>query len=527
METLSFLTLPKELIDAVLRYLSPGHLAAFSQTCHDGLQHSRNDLLWHEIIKHNLPGLVLTKPDPFPSYRELYVAYHNLWFIPRQKLWFCDRSLTGQVVLARYSSEHGTIEGCRLLATRGESICESWLADPNVVIHSFHPNVNLFAEKPDIYLSAPIPSPAGASEIGAGYAHVAPPPLIPQPFTNELAMFTEAWSSGLRSNLMLAQALPYPDSSDSQPDADPHAPVWPPLTIPAKYRVKSARLGQSEVALFTGDRPQSWQQVCQTVFRTRQWMSSADGTPSIVPPSFPRSSHDDSSDTQRRSRGLRAGLLQATLTELHITDGVSTYSTLDPTLYTPTMDKPWRGIWVGDYSGHGCEFLLIHQPDDNDNDSETSLTNPVRDVSSLDRTHNPLDASSWDSGTYRGRLEAIKLTGDPHVPRGEPTFIVDDLGPRGQLGVATEPPFSGARMVRSKGHIASLGFNDGLLRPHNEEASSLNLCSAIGFVVNHCIDAYVESRLIMISHSRLAQHWIAFGHISYFERIDIDNLLYS
>lgn len=29
----------------------------------------------------------------------------------------------------------------------------------------------------------------------------------------------------------------------------------------------------------------------------------------------------------------------------------------------------------------------------------------------------------------------------------------------------------------------------------------------------------------MISHDRLAQYWVDFGHISYFERVDIDRFL--
>lgn len=62
---------------------------------------------------------------------------------------------------------------------------------------------------------------------------------------------------------------------------------------------------------------------------------------------------------------------------------------------------------------------------------------------------------------YRGRLEAIKLTGDPNVPRGEYTFLADDLGEEGFVGIAQGPPFQGARIVRSQGHIANIGFTSG------------------------------------------------------------------
>jgi hypothetical protein len=38
-------------------------------------------------------------------------------------------------------------------------------------------------------------------------------------------------------------------------------------------------------------------------------------------------------------------------------------------------------------------------------------------------------------------------------------------------------------------------------------------------------DDYSPSQLIMISHNRLAQYWEGFGHISHFERVDIDALV--
>lgn len=39
------------------------------------------------------------------------------------------------------------------------------------------------------------------------------------------------------------------------------------------------------------------------------------------------------------------------------------------------------------------------------------------------------------------------------------------------------------------------------------------------------IDKYIKSQLIMISHNRLAQYWVGFGHISFYERVDIDQFL--
>jgi hypothetical protein len=38
-------------------------------------------------------------------------------------------------------------------------------------------------------------------------------------------------------------------------------------------------------------------------------------------------------------------------------------------------------------------------------------------------------------------------------------------------------------------------------------------------------DAYVESQLILMSNNRLAQFWIGFQHITFYERVDIDRFL--
>jgi hypothetical protein len=138
---------------------------------------------------------------------------------------------------------------------------------------------------------------------------------------------------------------------------------------------------------------------------------------------------------------------------------IATYATLDPYLYTPTPNKPFRGIWVGDYGGHGCEFLWINQPDDDD-----LLDAPIPD-DNIERLENESDedyaARKRDAGIYRGSLQAVKLTGDPNVPRGEVTFVADDLGDAGFLRVAREAPFEGVRVVRSRGHVAHNGFVEG------------------------------------------------------------------
>ena len=71
------------------------------------------------------------------------------------------------------------------------------------------------------------------------------------------------------------------------------------------------------------------------------------------------------------------------------------------------------------------------------------------------------DAFRGDEGIFKGSIEAIKLTGDPFVPRGEHTFVADDIGAAGFIRVAQEAPFQGARVVKCRGHVAERGFREG------------------------------------------------------------------
>jgi hypothetical protein len=192
---------------------------------------------------------------------------------------------------------------------------------------------------------------------------------------------------------------------------------------------------------------------------------------------------------------------------VHLGEEVYTYATLDPKLYTPTEDKPWRGIWVGDYSGHGCEFLLMNQPDDKEPVDESSV------IQGEDETTVDFEKRKKEERRHRGSLEAIKLTGDPNVPRGEYTFIADDISQAGYIRTADEAQFRGARIVKSRGHIAARMFRNGEFYVYSGLAGLMR------------IDKYIESQLIMISHDRLAQYWVGFGHISFYERVNIDKFL--
>ncbi|KAJ5103242.1 hypothetical protein N7532_003771 [Penicillium argentinense] len=209
--------------------------------------------------------------------------------------------------------------------------------------------------------------------------------------------------------------------------------LWPPALIPSNNRVARS------VDDMNVSEPSHWSEASQEAFRIRRWTNFH-----VVHP------------------GNNSAMV--------------TYSTLDPSVYTPTRTKPYQGIWVGDYSAHGCEFLLITQGD------------PLTDEE-VDNTSGVIQ---------RGSLDAIKLTGDPNVPRGEITFQSPDIGPNGLIRVETEEPFAGCRIVHSRGHVAGRGFRD---------------------------DTFIASQLILVSTEYIAHYWQEMGHISYYRRVDIDDLL--
>jgi hypothetical protein len=108
----------------------------------------------------------------------------------------------------------------------------------------------------------------------------------------------------------------------------------------------------------------------------------------------------------------------------HSSGESETFAAVEEKRYTPDAKHPWRGVWVGDYSAHGCEVVLFHQPE-----------------------------------RMEGRvLSGIKLSGDINVPRGECTFHVPDL--LDEVRIAHEREWPGARVVRGFGQIADVQHRD-------------------------------------------------------------------
>lgn len=403
-------------------------MSSLSSTCYTFREHVDDDRIWARFVNENLLS-PLASPSPFDSFRSLYISHHPLWFVVRNRIWFSDAKNTGRLILARYDNRRGCIEGYRLVASHSFRSMVPWSKDPNVLISSFDPMVSLWLDDPVVQLEKFVPTVARPS---LGWRRSE----IPMPMALE--------HQRVFSSFILCKRAPVPastdlegrvgdgnDNGDNDSDDDGRVTtLWPPELIPSDERVDAAYY---ETPTYKGveEKPDRLDDICEAGFRIRRWVQFG---------------------SQMASHGVGA-----------VVDGMSTYATLNPELYTPTEKKPYQGIWIGDYSGHGPEFLLVLQRDASPASSRPQAAEPVDTAQSNDSTMTipPTAPGEANPAELGGPLEAIKLTGDPNVPRGEITFMADDIGPRGLVRIADEEIFRGARVVRSKGHIAETNFQNG------------------------------------------------------------------
>ena len=301
------LDLPPEILDQILSNLPFNTLTTVSRVCKFLRDQADRDILWQPICADlGLPARG-HGPAPFRRWKDFWAAHYPYWFIPKHKIWFSDKEShssphRGLLILARYDYRTGGIEGYRLLAEKKQDPpIIPWPYDTDAIVTTFHPTVRLYLDNPDIKLSS------GAYEsgtrLGKETALRRPNPTHPY---------------GIYSRIF--QAIAIPPASQA-----PSTQLWPPRILPAHARVRSSSIGN-----FKDDRhlPRRADQVCEYAFRIRRWMTFSQ-----------RSAH----------------------TAFRIGEDVATWATLPEDCYMPTAEKPWQGIWVGDYEGHGCEFVVIVQ----------------------------------------------------------------------------------------------------------------------------------------------------------------------
>ncbi|PQE17997.1 f-box domain-containing protein [Rutstroemia sp. NJR-2017a BVV2] len=444
------LHLPSELINDILFRLSPYDLVRVSKTCKVLYKYARADLFWQSFVQKNVPAKRLKTPSKCASFYDLYKAHDPHWFIPKYKIWFADVFTTGRFYVAKYDHESGSITLHRMVAERPQAKFESWGEIEESIIHSFEPKVRLHSGPPALHLDIDVYSRDRSWDEGE----------ITRRIRNEVAskrLPDQPHNNSTFTNFMLA----VPSSLEADPS------LWPPPKVPARQRVITP--GSQERGLIVA-RPQQRSEISDQTFRLRTWIQMG--------------------------------------TNNRMGQELSTLSTLDPSLYMPTEEQPYKGIFLGDYSGHGCEWLLVHQQDDPEPFDESKI------VRKKDETVDEWEARKKNERVYRGSISGIKLTGDPNIPRGEISWHADDIGVKGFKRFATHK-WPGARIVTSQGHIANQLFRDGMYLTTDLILTLLTLY----------VDKYIESELIMISHDVLAQHWIPFGHISYFKRVNIDDYI--
>ncbi|KAL2193882.1 hypothetical protein P885DRAFT_44399 [Corynascus similis CBS 632.67] len=518
-DTCPLVALPPELLNSILMYLAPEDLCRVSETCRVLYAHATDDRLWRVHVNDNVPGQEVASPYPLASFRELYAALDPHWFVTKYKFWFADTGLPGRMIVARYDQRRGCIEGYQLLAHNQNSSFHTWHAHGDTIISGFNPKVKLHLDNPVLRLPARAPDHESESEgivvlhpnrrdtdTGDGNASSTSSnntlngniqPTRANKFQSGLLMHTN--TSNLQNSFIYARQLSPNDVAERASSRFPYDHVWPPPTIPSPHRVLGAGL-ERHTSLRPEDRARSRREVYDRAFRIHKCIhvSNFDDyitAPGILPINWPPFAHEWLLQLNQAMHGANP----SPTGRVPLGEEVSTYATLDPAQYTPTPTKPWRGIWVGDYGAHGCEFLWIHQPDDEtDDDNGDPAAGAAAIARQEDESDEAYEARQRDAAVYRGRLEAVKLTGDANVPRGEFSFVVDDLGPGGLIRVETAAPFEGVRVVSSRGHIANNGFSS---------------------------HTYVPSELFLISSDLLAHSWTALGHISYFKRVDLDSLI--
>jgi hypothetical protein len=464
------LALPSELIHLVLSHLPLSDLLTVGLVNRAIHQHTFEDTLWRPFVQDQVPGTV-PKPANL-TWREVFIQHHPFWFLARKKIWFSDIPHTGKLLVARYDHRINAIEAYSLVAERRQPTFQTWEYNPEAIIHTFSPKVQLDLNAPVIRLDSE------AYERAVGDVGHRLQKEIPMNVSYELSPST----ARLYSRLMLAREWPKEITTVA-------TPVWPPLTLPSDVRTRN----DPPPSAFRqpAHKPGTLEEMSTSTFRIRRWMEFAP-----------------------RPHGI----------SMRIGEDISTWATLPEECYTPTPQKPWQGIWCGDYAGHGCEFLVVMQPDDprplperaewamrsRERDGSVSSdgswsTAPTDAIGSGDEYEEDEDnfetaddledsvatlqeafhaetseghieetANEEDESVYSGRIEAVKLTGDPNIPRGEYTFIAPDIGRNGLLRVASEDMFKGARIVKSVGHIAARGFRDGRLLAHGDHKGYAN-----------------------------------------------------
>ena len=421
--------LPSEILFQVLRLLPPTCLARTSAVSRRLRRHANDDLLWELLIRDNVHSREIW-PRP-PSVNSWRELYER-----HHPYWF--------IVRHRIWHSDSWLRG-DLLATHYEPATGAIGAcaihgrePPNQPLFApFNPQILVWRNKPSLLLDVET----------SGKLH--------QPH-EEVSLPTPP---NVQSRLSLCQNIPVELQH-------PSMSLWPPWTLPATDRVRD----QGPTMFATNQhRPRNLAAASDRAFRLRTSLNPLPG---------------------RESQ-----------THVQPHQSTATFSALFRETYMPSKQKPWQGIWIGDYYSHGFEFLVVMQKRVSPNSERTELPETARGLPAgyhlvqsevSNAQEGAEEAGSEDKGPFN-RLEAIKLTGDPNVIRGQCTWLVEDLDKDLIRVAGGQEQFAGSRIYRSHMHIAEAGFRN---------------------------DRYIASEMILHDENHIFQVWgVSFTLASRFEYV--------
>ncbi|KAF3909487.1 hypothetical protein AA313_de0203424 [Arthrobotrys entomopaga] len=404
------LSLPSEILHQILLLLPEISLYSASLTCKRIQALSLADPLWENIL--NSPDL--PSPHPYLSYRALHHALSPHLYLKR-KIFIGDRQFFGSFFISKYSPVSGTLEAFSLaVSPPNNDLIEAWSYNPTVLIYPFSPRINL-RDEPEFKIAAN----SKASEDGE----------IPVSRRGILATY-------FRADAILER------------DVYAQMAVWPPRIIPSASRVRNEssngfRSGQgarqrgpfmrlpsgvsingTSVSIGGFGNDVVGAQVDRSAFMMAKAGEKKEGEKWRVDRKERSGYPSDKAFRLRRWAvlGDPSGDIEG---RFRMGERVETFAELDEELWTPTEEYPYRGIWIGNSTTP--EFLLFHQP----------------------VTSGP-----------RKRLEVIKLTGDPNVPRGEYYWIIDDLSSPVRMADEDEYEWPSAKVYEARAHIADQDFKN-------------------------------------------------------------------
>jgi hypothetical protein len=155
METTSLsplLALPSELVHNVLSHLPLLDLLTIGLVNRALHEHSIQDTLWQTFVEEQTSETFF-KPVHI-TWRALFIQHHPFWFLVKKRIWFSDTPHTGKLIVARYDHRINAIEAYTLIAERQQPTFQTWEHNPEAIIHTFSPKIQLDLNTPVIRLDA-------------------------------------------------------------------------------------------------------------------------------------------------------------------------------------------------------------------------------------------------------------------------------------------------------------------------------------------------------------------------------------